>query len=328
MVSPSPQRSLLVLFLLCWICLAVASPSSAFPLAQRESEQTEDSVSRGHLLIACGLPGDEEHRDRYVEVIDRLTSALTSNWGFDEELTQVLFGSDEMVDDGHPVPTALYRPCTRESLLTAVRHLRRNLKPEDRVWIVFIGHGFFDGERATFNIAGPDPTSEDLGAMLSGIACRECVVWMTTSYSGCFLQDLAASDRIVVTATHPDREINSTYFPDAFAQAVAHPTDPSQLDGDHDGQLSLLDLYLDICRRVGEQYEISETGITEHARLDDHGDGVGAEVQLPYLLPKHDGRLRPGESPPVIKDGMPGAIAAGIPLSLKPQGSSSSDAEP
>ena len=66
MVSPSPQRSLLVLFLLCWICLAVASPSSAFPLAQRESEQTEDSVSRGHLLIACGLPGDEEHRDRYV----------------------------------------------------------------------------------------------------------------------------------------------------------------------------------------------------------------------------------------------------------------------
>src|SRR5208282_121116 len=39
-------------------------------------------------------------------------------------------------------------------------------KPDGELWLVFIGHGTFDGRSAKFNLRGPDISAEDLAAAL------------------------------------------------------------------------------------------------------------------------------------------------------------------
>jgi hypothetical protein len=56
---------------------------------------------------------------------------------------------------------------------------------------------------------------------------------------------------------------------------------------------------------------------TEHAQLDDNGDGRGSEVQLDYLEEELGGR-RKGGAPPQVKPGQDGALAAGIVLDFLP----------
>jgi hypothetical protein len=54
-------------------------------------------------------------------------------------------------------------------------------------------------------------------------------------------------------------------------------------DVDRDGSLSLLDLYLATNLEVNGRFRSMDRLQTEHAQLEDNGDGRGSEVQEPYL---------------------------------------------
>ncbi len=138
------------------------------------------------------------------------------------------------------------------------------------LWLVLIGHGTFDGRTARFNLRGPDVSADDLAAWLKPVS-RPAAVINTGSSSAPFLNKLSAPGRIVVTATRSGFEQNYARFGRFMAEAIIDPT----ADLDKDGQTSLLEAFLTASHRTGEFYAAAGRLATEHALLDDNGDGLG-----------------------------------------------------
>ena len=74
-----------------------------------------------------------------------------------------------------------------------------------------------------------------------------------------------------MTATRSGQEVNFTRFGGHFAEAISS----AEADLDKDGQTSLLEAYLMASSRVAEFYNTEGRLATEHALLDDNGDGLG-----------------------------------------------------
>ncbi len=156
--------------------------------------------------------------------------------------------------------------------LDRLRKSVAGLAPSGRgpVWVVLIGHGTFDGREAKFNLTGPDLGVEDLKSMLARFE-RPIAVVNCTSASGAFLKGLSAKGRAVVTATRSGDEINFARFGDYMSQAIADPA----ADLDKDDQVSLLEAFLTASKRAEEFYKSDGRLATEHALIDDNGDGLG-----------------------------------------------------
>jgi len=141
------------------------------------------------------------------------------------------------------------------------------------LWLVLIGHGTFDGRTAKFNLRGPDVSADDLAEWLKPLL-RPIAVINTASSSAPFLSKLSARGRVVVTATKSGYEQNYTRFGQYLAGAIAE----QQADLDKDGQTSLLEAFLTASGRVDEFYSAAGRLVTEHALLDDNGDGLGTRA--------------------------------------------------
>src|SRR5262249_12227251 len=73
------------------------------------------------------------------------------------------------------------------------------------------------------------------------------------------------------TATRSGYEQNYT----RFGQYLAEEITDSEADLDKDGQTSLLEAFLFASRRVAQFYQLEGRLATEHALVDDNGDGLG-----------------------------------------------------
>src|SRR3954454_14406726 len=85
------------------------------------------------------------------------------------------------------------------------QHLKQTLdaelaKPAAPLWLVFIGHGTFDGKEAKFNLRGPDVSDTELTAWLKPFE-RPVVVLNCASASAPFLKSVSGTNRVIVTAT-------------------------------------------------------------------------------------------------------------------------------
>lgn len=144
-----------------------------------------------------------------------------------------------------------------------------------RLWLVLIGHGTFDGRTAKFNLEGPDVTDDELVSWLEGYQGKLSFI-NTASASGSFIQKLSGPDRVVITATKNASEVYFTQFGSYFTEAIAGLTES---DLDNDEQVSLLEAFIHASRKVTDFYESSGRLATEHALLDDNGDGIGARAE-------------------------------------------------
>jgi hypothetical protein len=140
----------------------------------------------------------------------------------------------------------------------------------DPLWIVLIGHGTFDKKVARFNLRGDDVTAADLAAWLQPFQ-RPLAVINTASASAPFLNALSAPGRVVVTATRSGNEQNYARFGASLAAVLGDPA----ADLDQDGQVSLLEAFLAASAKVNEFYQTEGRLATEHALIDDNGDGLG-----------------------------------------------------
>ena len=140
----------------------------------------------------------------------------------------------------------------------------------NELWLVLIGHGTFDGKEAKLNLRGPDLSATDLAAWLKPFE-RPLAIIDTTSASAPFLAKLAAPKRVIVSATRSGNEQNYARFGKFLAEALPDP----KSDLDKDGQISLLESFLSASHRTAEFYKNDGRLATEHALLDDNGDGLG-----------------------------------------------------
>ncbi len=153
--------------------------------------------------------------------------------------------------------------------------LKQQLEAETKegtgeLWLVLIGHGTFDGREAKFNLRGSDLTASDLAEWLKPFK-RPLALIDTASASAPFLTKLAGPGRVVVSSTRSGSEHNYARFGKFFAEAIADP----KSDLDKDGQVSLLEAFLSASQRTTEFYKTEGRLATEHALIDDNGDGLG-----------------------------------------------------
>jgi hypothetical protein len=267
--------------------LAVAAVAglalSGTALAQQPA--TSEKGTR-RALVVCGLPGDDEHRALYAGAVEKIVKALVDRCGFEPSNVWVRFGVEPKEGDG-PALKGSRGLSTRENLAADAEAIRKVATPDDAVWVVVLGHGHFDGRRSHLNIPGPDLTESAFGRLFDGIRAKEQVFFLTTSASGFFLKPLASPGRIAISATEADQEVNETLYPLALADVLAAP--PPEADRDKDGTLSVFELHLAAVADVMRRYIEDELIPTEHAQLDDNGDGRGSELQMTFLPPESQG---------------------------------------
>jgi hypothetical protein len=276
------------------------SPASGTSPASVAADTAPPGVRRAFFI--CGLPGDDEHRELFADSLELLYAGLTEHHGFVPGNVQVLWGDEATESDG-PAVRSSRGPTTRETLTAAAQSLREALAPDDTLWVFVLGHTHFDGRYSWLNIAGDDMQQLEFGQLFEGLPAREQVFFITTACSGFYLKPLAAPGRVVISATEPDLEVNESLFPHKLAAALGNPPPYEELEADKDGRLTLFDAYLWITRQIAQEYVTGELLATEHALIDDNGDGRGTEVQIDYLPEELGGRLRAGQEPPTQPKG-------------------------
>lgn len=227
------------------------------------------------LVLAFGAPGESEIQ---VEFLSQFVS--WSNVAKKAGLTPFTVNSPLLdpingVDDDTSKESQRAASTDPLSATTSYERLKRFLAVEQKdgtaeLWLVLIGHGTFDGKEAKFNLAGPDVSATELAEWLKPFK-RPLIVIATASASAPFLIKLTAPGRVVVSSTRSGNEHNYARFGKFFAEAIADPTS----DLDKDGQVSLLEAFLSGSRHTTEFYKTEGRLATEHALLDDNGDGLG-----------------------------------------------------
>ncbi len=258
---------------------AASNPSDANPVGTRRA------------LIVCGLSGDTAHRKLFAETTTKLHEGLSKQLGFDAENVQLLFGDEPQDSDVEPLRSA--PRSTREELEQAVTKLREQLRSDDALWVIVVGHSHYDGKHSWLNLPGPDIHQLDFAKLFAGLTAAQQVFVITTPTSGYYIKPLSAKGRVVMTATETDWETNETEFPHELARVLSTPLPATDFDIDGDGVLTLFDLYVTTTRNLAQSYLDREFLATEHPLLDDNGDGRGTEVQIDFLTVEQGGRAKP-----------------------------------
>jgi hypothetical protein len=217
-----------------------------------------------HLLVVVGLGGDAEYRDLFHEWATRLTQAGSAA-GVEPERIHYL---GERPDDH---PGVVDGRSSVEEVERVFSRIATVAGPGDHVVWILIGHGSQRDGEARINLPGPDLTASQASGMLDLLGDRPVTVVVTGSASGGFLSALSGSNRVVITATRSAGETNATRFPGPFVEAMAG----DGADTNKDGKVSMLEAFTYARLEVARSYEMDGILLTEHALLDDNGDGEG-----------------------------------------------------
>jgi hypothetical protein len=263
----------LMLQLVC-ACLIAGAPGCPDPTDDNAAPEKKEG--RRWAVILVGIPGDDAHAALFRKTADAWQEWLTESLQF--PAGQVLRLPAELGDKQAETGTT-EAALTAEAIRTTFADLNKKLGPDDTLWVFTLGHGNYDGKHAWFHVAGRDPSDEDFGRWLSDVRCREQVIWLTHANSGWFVKPLSKPGRIVIAATAADDESNETEFPQALATVISRPL--KALDAHQDGRLSVAELFLMVVQEVGNRFNSDKRLPTEHAQLDDDGDGKGSEDITP-----------------------------------------------
>jgi hypothetical protein len=223
------------------------------------------SAQQTHALVVAGLGGAAQYRQSFLDWSVELQTALVQKHGLPPVNVTVLAETPE-------ASPSIADRSTRANVMKVLGEIAQRAGPQDRLLVVLIGHGTTAGGETRFNLPGPDLTPGDFAAGLVAFPTQTLALVHTGSGSGAFVEPLSGPNRIIVTATRSARELNATEFARFFVEAVTG--DGADLDKDR--RVSLLEAFeyanLEVARYYDEENEL----LTEHAVLDDNGDGEGS----------------------------------------------------
>jgi hypothetical protein len=222
------------------------------------------AAAESHVVVITGLSGEPEQAEAFEQWGGRLVDAATTRYGVPP--ANVVYLAEKPDADA----ARIRGRATRENITKAFGDLARRVRPEDAVLVVLIGNGSAGGR---FNLPGPDISAAEFAALLGRLPSRRVAFVDATSASSGFVQALAAPGRVVVAATRNEAEQYATLFGGFFIDGLT----ADAADTDKDRQISILEAFLYARRMVAQAYQRQGLLLTEHAVLDDNGDGAGAE---------------------------------------------------
>lgn len=236
------------------------------PLVAALTAGAAAAQDRTHVVIVVGLGGAAEFRESFHAEASQIYTALTEQHGLAAEDVTYL-GEDVDV-----APDVISEVSTRANILRVLGEISQRADERDKVVVMLIGHGTEGPNGAQFNLPGPDLGPTDFELAMIAFPTQSLALVHTGSASGGFVQPLAGPNRVVIAATRSARESNATEFGQFFAQAMSG----GGSDLDHDNRVSLLEAFTFARQEVARYYDEQNEMLSEHAVLDDNGDGEGS----------------------------------------------------
>jgi hypothetical protein len=221
---------------------------------------TSAFAQQTHLVVITGVPGDEEHAQKFHKWATTFIDAAKTKDAVPDANITLLAGTQ----------------ATKAGVEKAFADLASRVKGADAVLVLLLGHGSFNGTQAAFNLPGPDLTVEEWAKLLGRLPAQRVAFVDTSSSSGAFLPAVAAPGRVVITATKTGGERNETQFPEYFVAAFNDPA----ADRDRNGHVSLAEAFDYAKTKVVQAFQQKGLLLTEHAVMDDGGGGLAATLFL------------------------------------------------
>jgi hypothetical protein len=232
-----------------------------------------------YVLLMGGLGGAPQYTEQFASYLNETHSSLVERFGIPDDQIRVL-GEQAIAEQ--PFVDGV---STGESIRAAFAQLSQRAGADDHVYVVLFGHGSFNGTHAQLNIPRRDLNEADFAALVDELNAGRTVFINTTSASGPFAKALSGPDRIIITATATGTERDETTFPRHFVEALR----TSEADLDKNGGLSVREVFAYTTAQVVGAFEQAGQLATEHALLDDNGDG--SPTRFDALDAAQDGRL-------------------------------------
>lgn len=210
-----------------------------------------------HDLVLVGSGGEPEYEQRFADWQQRLEQVLAAKMGHAQDRLHVVAGPDSL-----------------RAIERVVARLQNELKADDVLFVWLIGHGSYRNSVAKLNIPGPDLSAEKLGALLNSLATERVVLLHTASVSAAFISVLSAEGRVICTSTRSPEERNAPLFMEYILSAL----EGESADQDRDGRVSVLELCGQAAVLTQASYDDKGLLATEHALVDDNGDGLGVRL--------------------------------------------------
>ncbi len=221
--------------------------------------------AESHLLVVTGVGGEQVYTERFHAWATRVFEAALEA-GLSED-NVVYLGERPDLD-----PERIRARSTGENLLAEIEALGKRSRAGDDVWIVLFGHGSGSAGPPRFNLPGRDLVADQYAAALESLTGRRLVFINASSASGGFIAPLAKEGRVVITATRSGAQGNEALFGGYLAEAF----DGAAGDLNKDGRTSALEAFEFAQREVERYYRQAGQIRTEHALLEDDGDGEGS----------------------------------------------------
>ncbi len=223
------------------------------------------------ILIIGGSGGIEDYQQKFTSWGARLKHVLTVKLGHPEENVCWMAERSESIETPD-----------RETSLFHIRsefnELESKMTDVDDLFVFLTGHGSSLRNEPKFQIPGPDLTAGELNRLVSRVNARRTAVIDTSSSSAGFINILSVPGRIVCTAVKNVNERNAPEFMEFLLQGL----EDGSADTNRDGRISILEA----CGQAASLTDAWYTGegnlATEHALMDDNGDGRG--TRLPIVL--------------------------------------------
>ncbi|MEZ5318638.1 MAG: hypothetical protein R2752_14660 [Vicinamibacterales bacterium] len=236
------------------VLVALFASALAFGAAGRAAGQER------YALLVEGASGEPQYATLHRGWLDALHGLLVDR--FKMNAANIVVLADKPVE-GESRATA-------DNLRAEVAKLVPRVKADDQLFVFLIGHGTASAGEAKFNLIGPDLSAAEWKDLLAPVT-GTLVFVNTTSASFPYLAGLSGPKHVVITATRTAAEKFHTQFADAFIKALAAP----EADADKNARISMLEAFTYASQLVAQGYEREDAMATEHAVLDDNGDGQG-----------------------------------------------------
>lgn len=284
------RRSRALCMMLCvWLCACSASAertangnsqSPPTPAPASAQEKPAGKPPRAAVdpnkfaLVVGGVGGEEAFTKKFTAEANRLYDALTNRLGFDEKNVYLLTEAAGPTTEGaHDANIPHSARATAEEVRKALAAIKSSTNAESLVFVMLIGHGSFDTQQAKFNLVGPDLNAKDYAQLISALPSKRVVFINGASSSGEFVKPMAGEGRIIITATRSGNEQNATVFAEHFIGGLADDA----ADADKNGRTSVLEAFTYASKVTADWYKEKNRLATEHALIDDNGDGTGHE---------------------------------------------------
>ena len=235
-----------------------------------------------YILVITGLSGDPAFADEFHQWATTLIDAARDR--YELPATNVIYLAEKTDVD----PARVDDRSSREHVERAFATIAERAQPNDHVLVLLIGHGSYSSGESRFNLPGRDLTAQDYARLLEPLGSQQVAFVNTATASGGFIEVLSGEGRTVVTATRSGGQWNATVFGGFFVEAFADGEEES--DQNKDGRVSVLEAFEYAVAQVARVYESDGRLQTEHALLDDNGDGEGTREPDP-LVSATDGAL-------------------------------------